>query len=137
MTRIRSDKNWSTATSLKELKKLFQTSSESIDVSLLLKTSSPTCKINKAVVKEKNSLKRKHSVDCDEENEEDNLMINTAAECSGENKQNIDGKMSKQIKISEKKVEDCIQNTNEGKYYVIIGNDVSLIIFYINFPIIK
>ncbi|KAK0171037.1 hypothetical protein PV328_008803 [Microctonus aethiopoides] len=123
VTRIRSDKNWSTATSLKELKKLFQTSSESIDVSLLLKTSSPTCKINKAVVKKKNSLKRKHSVDCDEENEEDNLMINTAAECSGENKQNIDGKMSKQIKISEKKVEDCIQNKIEGKYYEIIGND--------------
>lgn len=36
VTRIRDDKDWKTATSLKELKKLFEKSSDSIDFSLLL-----------------------------------------------------------------------------------------------------
>lgn len=40
VTRIRSDKDWSTATTLDELRLLFKKSSESIDLSLLLPSKS-------------------------------------------------------------------------------------------------
>ncbi|KAG7205218.1 hypothetical protein KM043_018303 [Ampulex compressa] len=41
VTRIRQDKDWSTATNLNELRHLFQQSSESIDLSLLMDAASP------------------------------------------------------------------------------------------------
>lgn len=40
VTRIRRDKNWATATSLNELRVLFKKSSESMDFSLLLPSTS-------------------------------------------------------------------------------------------------
>lgn len=111
VTKIRDDKDWKTATSFKELRKLFKTSSDSIDCSRLLGPSD-----NKKTTTKKNStldyfLKGKN-------NKKDESMEIDDHQCEDKEKK-------KEICHVEK-AEIMTDNNELPAFYTFIDKDVSL-----------
>ncbi|KAF7990445.1 hypothetical protein HCN44_000250 [Aphidius gifuensis] len=103
VTKIRDDKNWSTATTLKELKVLFSKSSDSIDFSLLAQSSD----------KKKKKTTLDHFLNINNDN-----SVDTDEQC--ENKNNENEIIDVENLIMNKKTSN---NNSKAAFHAVIDND--------------
>ncbi|XP_053981861.1 DNA ligase 3 [Hylaeus volcanicus] len=135
VTRIRDDKDWSTATSLKELRNLFKKSSESIDLSLLLPSSSKVKEEMDEIkpIKLEISPKTKTKVDRklkQPENEEQDVkpstsrMLNVQRKRDGDSEEfDINKKIKKEVNSEEESNGTRKEDKERAEFYAFVNKD--------------
>lgn len=114
VTKIRRDRNWSSATTLNELRRLFKTSSESIDFSLLLSS-------DYKIKQEPDSESKPNTVRKSKSPIKRNGELKTAFSRSPKNTENSPGCSKTKQTIDEVKVK--VEKEDPAEFYAFVDND--------------